>query len=86
MSNQVDIVKAAQERQYTKFEEMAREMLMTKVGENPTMKSNWNKLQDIKEAFEKKDDKSKNSKDSDDEDDEDEDNEDEDDDEDEDED
>jgi len=61
----VDIVRSAQERQYTKFEEQAREMLMQKIGQNPEMQKFQERLSDIKEAFEKKDDKKDNDEDND---------------------
>ena len=78
MSNRVDIVKAAQGREYTRFEEMAKEMLMSKIAENPVMKSNWKELKSVSEAFEKDSDKSKDSDEDDKDEDEDEDDEDED--------
>jgi len=44
MSNTVDLVKAAQDRSYIKFEDMALDALRTKVQESPVMKSYLDKL------------------------------------------
>jgi len=44
MSNTVDLVKAAQDRSYIKFEDMALDALRTKVQENPVMKSYIDRL------------------------------------------
>ena len=44
MSNTVDLVKAASERSYIKFEDMALETLRSKVQENPRMQSYLSKL------------------------------------------
>jgi len=78
MNNTIDIVKAAQERKYTRFEEMAKEMLMSKIAENPIMKSNWKELKSVSEAFEKDSDENDNDNNKDDDEDEDDEDEDED--------
>ena len=44
MSNTIDLVKAAQNREYSNFEDMAKEALMTKIGENLQLKGFMNKL------------------------------------------
>ena len=44
MANTVDLVKAAQNREYSNFEDMAKEALMTKIGENLQLKGFMNKL------------------------------------------
>jgi len=44
MSNTVDLVKAASERSYIKFEDMALDALRSKVQENPVMRNYLGKL------------------------------------------
>lgn len=43
--NTTDMVKAAEIRKYSEFEDMAKDALRAKVGQNEKMKSYWNKLQ-----------------------------------------
>jgi len=65
MSNSIDLVKMASERQFSKFEDLAKDTLRTKIGENSDMKDLWSKLQFVKSTtisegenpFAKKDDK-----------------------------
>jgi len=55
MSNTIDLVKAAQDRQYINFEDMALKMLKSKVQSNPIMLNKLEKLnvaQGITEAEE----------------------------------
>lgn len=42
--NTTDLIKAAENREYSKFEDMAKNVLRTKVGENSSMRNLWGKL------------------------------------------
>jgi len=56
MSNTIDLVNAAKERQYIKFEDLALEMLKAKVQENPIMRdklAQLNVAQGLAEAEDK---------------------------------
>jgi len=55
MSNTIDIVKSAQNREYTNFEAQVKDALREKIGQNVQMKSYFDRLNVIQEAGEEKD-------------------------------
>lgn len=55
MENNIDLIKAAEERKYVKFEELALDALKDKLENHPKVQEFKAKLQEIKEAVSYKD-------------------------------